>query len=115
MTGAAVRALCAAALLLTACGGSPDCPNDLPQSCPMPMPSYANDVAPIISAHCLKCHSGAGPGKGDFRTYTGVFNSYPAMLTQFYSCRMPPEGEPRPSSQERALLLGWLVCNAPNN
>jgi hypothetical protein len=79
------------------------------------MPSYSKDVAPIISAHCLKCHSGAGPGIGDFRTYLAVFGSKGAITNQFYSCRMPPDGEPRPTAEERALLLGWLVCGSPNN
>jgi hypothetical protein len=92
-----------------------DCPNDLPAACPSPQPSYSSQVAPVIQNYCLKCHSGAGPGIGDFRTYPSVFANRQAILTQFYSCRMPPQGEPQPGSQERALLLGWLVCGAPNN
>ncbi len=111
-----MRALLLGCMLLAACGGSgADCPNDLPASCPSPIPSYSTQVAPIIQAHCLKCHSGAGPGIGDFRTYPGVFNSRGQILTNFYSCKMPPQGEPPPTSQERALLLGWLVCQAPDN
>jgi hypothetical protein len=80
------------------------------------MPSYSADVAPIISAHCLKCHAPGGQeASKDFTTYQHVFDQRAAILDQFYSCRMPPEDEPRPTSPERALLLGWLVCKAPNN
>ena len=39
----------------------------------------------------------------------------PARADQFHSCRMPPDGEARPTTEERALLLGWLVCKSPNN
>jgi len=111
-----VRALLLGTLLLAGCGGSLDCPNDLPATCPTPAPSYVNDVAPLISAHCLKCHAPGGQeASKDFTNYPNVFSQRSAILNQFYSCRMPPEGEPRPTAQERALLLGWLVCGAPNN
>jgi len=112
-----VRAALLGAVLLVACGGSgPDCPNDLPPSCPSPMPSYKNDVAPIITNHCLKCHSPGGEeAQIDLTNYPNVFFQRQAVLTQSYSCNMPPDPEPRLDSQERALLLGWLVCHAPNN
>ena len=105
------------ALLLVACGSSgPPCPNDLPAACPSPVPSYAQDVKPIISAHCLKCHAPGGQeASKDFTTYSNVFLQRQPILTQFYSCRMPPEGEPRPTAEERAMLIGWLVCGSPNN
>jgi hypothetical protein len=112
-----VRGWLLAALLLAACGGGvADCPNDLPATCPSPMPSYKTDVQPIVSNHCLKCHSPGGEeASKDFTTYQNVFLQRGPILTQFYSCRMPPEGEPRPTAQERALLLGWLTCGSPNN
>ena len=51
----------------------------------------------------------------DFTTYQNVFVQRSAILTQTYSCRMPPEGETGPTDPERASLLGWLVCGSPNN
>jgi len=112
-----MRALLLGALLAAACGGAPfDCPNDLPQSCPSPVPSYKTEVQPIINSHCLKCHSPGGQQASiDFTTHQNVFAQKGPILTQTYSCRMPPQGEPRPTPQERALLLGWLVCGSPNN
>lgn len=112
-----MRPLFLGALVLVSCGSSgPPCPNDLPAACPSPTPSYSQQVAPIISAHCLKCHAPGGQeASKDFTTWSGVSFYRQPILTQFYSCRMPPEGEPRPTDQERALLLGWLVCGSPNN
>jgi hypothetical protein len=113
-----VRVLVLAVLVVASCGGgSPaDCPNDLPMTCPSPVPSYHNDVAPIMSVRCLGCHA---PGKEqaskDFTTYERVFAQRQPILTQLFSCRMPPEGQPRPTAQERAQFLGWLVCGAPDN
>jgi len=104
------------AIFAAACGGSVDCPNDLPPSCPSPMPSYQNDVRPIIVNHCLKCHSPGGQEATiDFTTYQNVFTQRGPILTQIYSCRMPPAGEARPTTQERTTFLGWLVCGSPNN
>ena len=37
------------------------CPNDLPLSCPVPAPSYADDVAPILHERCVPCHYGTFP------------------------------------------------------
>jgi hypothetical protein len=111
-----VRVALLGAVLLASCGSSVPCPNDLPAACPSPVPSYSQNVAPIIAAHCLKCHAPGGQESSkDFTTYGNVFSQRQAILTQFYSCRMPPEGEPRPTAEERALLLGWLVCGSPNN
>ena len=112
-----MRRLLVLAVLAAACGSTAiNCPNDLPPGCPTPVASYRNEVAPIITAHCLKCHAPGGQeASKDFTTYTNVFNQRQAILTQFYSCRMPPEDEPRPTNAERATLLGWLVCGSPNN
>jgi uncharacterized membrane protein len=107
----------AAGLLLAACGGSEqvNCPN-LSTVCPSPPPSYANDVRPILNARCTTCH---GPGGQeavrDLTTYQGVFQQRQAVLTQVYSCRMPPSDAAQPTSQERQTIISWLACNAPNN
>jgi hypothetical protein len=80
------------------------------------MPSYKNDVAPIIQARCLKCHSPGGQeAVRDYTTYQGVYFYRQSILTRVHDCTMPPQGESPPDSQERALLFGWLVCGAPNN
>ncbi len=112
-----MRSLLALAMLGAACGGTAlNCPNDLPAACPTPAPSYRNEVAPIITSRCLKCHAPGGQeASKDFTTYANVFAQRQPILTQTYSCRMPPEGEPRPTDPERATLLAWLVCGSPDN
>ena len=82
----------------------------------MPMPSYQNDVAPIFANRCTACHSPTGQEPTRLLTdYADVFAQRSAVLTQVYGCLMPPAGAMAPSASERALLLDWLVCGAPNN
>lgn len=93
------------------------CPADLPASCPAKVPSWANDVQPIIDRRCNPCHGGGGiaPPTFNFATYQGVSNNSGSILTQVYACRMPPPDAGAPTLAEREALLGWLVCGAPNN
>ncbi len=91
------------------------CPNDLPADCPSPAPTYTDDVAAIIEARCWECHGpgGAEQARHDFSTYDSVYAQRGSMLTQVYSCRMPPAEAAPLASDERAALLSWLVCGAP--
>ena len=110
----------AGVLLAGACGagaGSDDastCPSDLPGACPSPAPTYASDVAPIITARCASCH---GPGgveaAHDFTSYAGVYAERTHVLSQVYGCLMPPPSTLPLSASERQTLLAWLVCDAP--
>jgi mono/diheme cytochrome c family protein len=99
-------------------GGDPDgpgCPNDLPASCPGTPPSYPTEIAPIITTRCASCHGPGGESANrDFTTYDGIFAERTTILTQVYSCRMPPAGAPAVAPSERAALLAWLVCGAPS-
>jgi mono/diheme cytochrome c family protein len=116
--GARVRTIFVALVLLSACGGTngTSCPNDLPPGCPSPVPSYQNQVASVIASRCVSCHGPGGQNAAlPFTTYQQVFNSRIAILNQVYHCVMPPAGNPAPDAQQRALLLGWLVCGAPDN
>jgi hypothetical protein len=110
------RAALLAVALSAACGGGMSCPNDLPPSCPSPMPSFSTTVNPIIHSTCVSCH---GPGGQQvsmpFTSYDLIFKSKDRILTQVYACRMPPEGNPQLTAAERQQVLGWLVCDAPNN
>jgi hypothetical protein len=89
-----------------------------PEICPDPAPSYANDVSPILQTYCVRCH---GPGGVEsnkpLTTWAEVKSRYGAILQQVYvGCVMPPAGEPQITDPtERAKLLGWLECMAPNN
>ena len=98
-------------------GGSASCPNDLPEKCPSPEPSYAADIAPLVEARCLPCHSAGGPASGEpLGTYALVHDKRSAVLNQVYACKMPPPGDAEPlDSTERATLLAWLICGANDN
>jgi cytochrome c5 len=95
-----------------------DCPNDLPDdtACATAAPSYAEQTAAMIDQRCTVCHFfGNTQSTQIFETYDDVFDQKRGMLTQIYSCRMPPEGAVQLSSEERKALLQWFVCGAPDN
>ena len=79
------------------------------------MPSYQADVVPILQRACIPCHSATGIAGYDESTYAKVYPQRSAILDQVNACLMPPAGSPQLTTQERIALLGWLVCNAPND
>lgn len=96
--------------------GSPQCPNDLPASCPATVPSYQNDVMQIVQRGCASCHSATGVEfNRPLDTYSALYSQRQGVLTQIYGCRMPPAGAPPLTSAERQQILTWLVCQSPNN
>jgi hypothetical protein len=77
--------------------------------------TYANDIAPIISKNCLKCH-GYGSNKGDFTTYDGLnikVKSGEFEKEVLIKKEMPPNG-PLPE-EDRKKIRCWLNNGAPNN
>jgi hypothetical protein len=112
----AIAALVLPAASAFACSSSPpattptaQCP-PLP-SCPTPMPTYA-DVTPLLQQECVPCHTSNTMGK-DESSYAAILGQTDALLAQVGECLMPPAGSPQLTSDQRALLLGWLVCGAP--
>jgi hypothetical protein len=102
------------ALCLAACG-SAACPRDLPATCPSPAPSYKTSVAPIIEKTCANCHVAGGVAASwPLSSYADVFSLHGACLDQIYGCRMP-QAPYSLSDAERVTVLGWLVCEAPDN
>jgi len=102
---------------------SPSCPSDLPSACPADagaIPSYAHEIKSIIEERCFPCHApgGAAVDRFDFSQYDGakgVQKNAADMLSNIYSCNMPPRDAGAPTEAERQALLTWLVCRAPNN
>jgi hypothetical protein len=136
-SAALVAALLAgAALVVPACSSSPQgaspsdagvdaedaapfvCPtNDVPKTCPSPAPSWSADVQPILAARCWSCHADGGVAVQDMDlgSYASVYGGRTTVLSQVYGCRMPPSGEPQLTPAERATVLGWFACGAPND
>jgi hypothetical protein len=136
------RAAIALALLVMACGGrsggadaAPVDPADAtdglavdlpPRPCTLVLPtcpatgapSYVRDVQPIIARRCLPaCH---GPGGIEAQaqplsTYAQIFQRRANILSQVYSCKMPPLDQPALADEDAAVILTWLVCASPNN
>jgi len=94
------------------------CPSDLPgdMDCATSAPSYTEQTGAIIEQRCTVCHfDGNTQSRQVFASYDDVFTEKRGMLTQIYSCRMPPPEAAPLSSSERKALLKWLVCGAPDN
>lgn len=107
---------CLAALALCACGGDkPEC-KALPTECQAPGPSYAADVAPIITARCVTCHNGETGMEWSLQTYDDVSQWSGSITIQLRNCTMPPadSGHTLPEN-ERETINAWLVCGAENN
>ena len=115
--GATALGIGAACTTSSGSGGSDTgCPQDLPATCTS-APSYDAAIAPLIQRRCLGCH---GPGgieypQRDLSTYPQLFSRRGTALGQVYGCVMPPLDAGQLTSDERAALLEWFVCNAPNN
>jgi mono/diheme cytochrome c family protein len=99
----------------SATGDAGTCPsNDLPASCPTPSPTYANDVQAIFATKCATCHGPGGEDATDpLDTYARVDKKHSECLDQIFSCRMPPAETLTLTSDERATLLAWFACDAP--
>jgi len=107
------------------CGGAPSagapdmashCPNDLPDSCPTPAPSWDGGVSEVVATVCATCHKAGGEAADkQFNSYDDVYARRGVILSQIYSCFMPPPDSVTLTPAERQMLLGWLVCGAPNN
>jgi len=115
-----------AALLFAGCDNGTDhsadlagtCPSDLPSNadCSSAVPSYSAKIAPIISDRCLGCHFAGNTISGtSLADQASVLANRSVVLTQVYHCAMPPAGGGVLASNERILLLQYLVCGAPNN
>jgi hypothetical protein len=106
-----------------ACGKSSDPPPSCTfidaSTCQNPIPSYARDVAPVLDRACNStCHA---PGVGPWPlTDWGNVSDWGSIVGgDIEQCSMPPPdaaaGNGSLTDQERATILNWLVCGAPNN
>ena len=97
-------------------GVVPACGSDVTPTCPNPKPSYEKDVAPILDAQCNNCHVGGATGPWPLSPYESLFHWREQLLGSLVQCTMPPvdAGETL-SATERAKIIGWVACGAPNN
>ena len=115
--------LAAVALSATACylassaAAVEACGVTIPLACPSSNPpSYASDVAPILSTYCTTCHNPNGQESSKpLDSYTGVSSLASSVESQISTCSMPLSGNPQPSASDRDVVVAWIVCGAQNN
>ena len=91
------------------------CGDKAPAKCPSPAPSFAKDVLPIFDARCNNCHLGE-PGPWPLTDYEHIRDWRLQILQDIEGCTMPPlDAGTTLSAAERRTVLGWLVCDVPNN
>ena len=119
---AALGTLAVALALATACSsgnpvsnGTVDAAPPAPVSCDAGIPSYANEIVPILKQDCIPCHSPGGIGGFDETTYPDVSSQAGNMLTMVVQGGMPPTDGPQLTSAQRTALTDWLECGAPDN
>ncbi len=100
----------------TDAGVVPACGSDETPTCPSPKPSYKADITPILNAECNTCHIGGPTGPWPLSDYQSLLDWKLQVLGDMLHCTMPPEDAGHKiSDADRAKLIGWLACGAPNN
>ncbi len=86
-----------------------------PVAADAPVPSFVTDVQPLLKKYCSECHAGpkakAGIAFDAVREERAALNQrrvWEKVLDQLESEAMPPEGKPRPTDSEQALVLRWI-------
>lgn len=89
------------------------CSATAPTACPDPAPRYA-DVAPVLQAKCVTCHSGVAGGPWPLTNYEHVADWQNEIRAELLDCSMPPADAGAPiTKEESTLLLNWVRCGAP--
>ena len=80
-----------------------------------PLPAFVKDVQPLLAKYCFECHRGEKAKGGlamdtfrDERTVVGRPQVWKKVLDNLESELMPPEGQPQPTDDERALVIRWI-------
>jgi hypothetical protein len=83
------------------------------------VPSYANDIAPLVKRTCATCHAPGGVASDrDLTTYAGVSRWASTAYAQLIRCLMPPLDagpDAMVTASERGQLEQWINCGAPDN
>ncbi len=105
-------------LLLAGCPSTDDDDTGVVPDCVPSEASYDENVAPILEAHCERCH-GEEP---DFGAPVSLMEYAPLiegdegsrtvdlMVEKLVANEMPPEGNPRPGHADYDTLVGWASC-----
>lgn len=82
---------------------------------PLPAPTFARDIRPLLESHCLRCHNAKKKSGGvDFSTVTDEQavrlsrKLFRKALGQLEALQMPPEGARPLSAEHRRQLVAWM-------
>ncbi len=107
--------------LLTACGT--DVQSLPPDAAPTTQLTWYQDVAPVVSKHCMSCHQAGGIAPFSLTDYEDARDNAQRMLVQIDQGTMPPfdareepactprfgwVDDPRLSASEKKLLHDWV-------
>lgn len=95
-----------------------------PLATPAHVPTFAEDVAPILHERCVACHAAGGSAPFELATWKSA-SSHAAMIAEVVEQgRMPPwhasakygtfENARKLSDNERTLILAWAENGAPS-
>ena len=119
-------ALATVAFAAAACGTDVDTSQPPPDT--TARATWYQDVAPIVSKHCMSCHQDGGIAPFSLTTYEDASSNAKMMLDQINLGVMPPFGareetdcnprfgwqdDPRLTSQEKLTLQWWLEDGTP--
>ena len=88
-------------------------------TCSKPVPSYKTDIAPALNRACNStCHA-PGVGPWPLTDYPDVDDWRGVIFSDLEDCTMPPAHvsteSPPLTAPERASILNWIACGAPDN
>ncbi len=82
---------------------------------PVPSPSFAGSVAPVVKKYCVSCHAGGGAPAGvdlsNFPDGASVLKArelWSRVSQNVSSGHMPPDGAPAPTKAQREGMVRWL-------
>src|SRR6476660_9106011 len=118
-----MRALLVAGVAALACGCGTDVEPPGTDPTPVAQTTWYQDVAPIVSAHCMSCHQPGGIAPFSLTTYDDVAPIAHMLTDAIDAGEMPPfseatsadcapahawKGDPRLTAAERATLQAWI-------
>ena len=119
-----VRNAASCVLALAWCASGSPSPVPASQSstaggCTQPVPSYSEDIVPVLDRDCNNtCHAaraGRGAGPSPLTDWADVVAWSDAIAVNLRTGAMPPSDAGTLANGDKALVLDWLSCGAPDN